>query len=115
MKCVECGSEANISGPAPSFKMRGYDTRGIVFAQCPLCEWFQWFSYGSGVLLGRESGTMNFSMDGDMWCATRIGFTNLQESNAGFGKTKREAAQNLVDCEHASDVSESRKMLGGER
>lgn len=36
-----------------------------------------------------------FSRDGNMWCAHRPDFVNLQESPCGFGETKREAAGEL--------------------
>lgn len=39
---------------------------------------------------------IRYCMDGNMWCATRADFINLQESNAGFGETKEAA---LVDLE----------------
>lgn len=35
-------------------------------------------------------------MEGDRWCATRADFTNLQESNAGFGETCLEAIAELL-------------------
>ena len=34
--------------------------------------------------------------DGDMWCATKNDFVNLQESPAGFGETIREALTALA-------------------
>jgi hypothetical protein len=34
--------------------------------------------------------------DGNMWCATPPGFTNLQESVGGFGETKLEAMADLA-------------------
>lgn len=34
--------------------------------------------------------------DGNMWCATGPGFTNLQESPAGLGETKLEAMAELA-------------------
>ncbi len=36
-------------------------------------------------------------MDGNMWCAVNPDFTNLQESPAGFGKTKEDAIAQLKD------------------
>lgn len=42
---------------------------------------------------------INVNLDGDMWCAFRDGFTNLQESLAGFGKTPNEAVNNLIEQE----------------
>lgn len=108
MRCKECGSNMRIGAPAPSFFMRGYDTTGIIHWQCTVCEWYQWYSGTSpNVLLGREAGTINFDMDGNQWCATRIGFTNLQEWEAGFGSTKREAALALVAAEEADIAKES--------
>jgi hypothetical protein len=39
---------------------------------------------------------VRLEMDGDAWCATGPGFANLQESPAGFGKTKLEAMSALA-------------------
>lgn len=36
-----------------------------------------------------------FDMDGDHWCAKPLWFTNLQDHDAGFGKTRLEAAADL--------------------
>lgn len=36
---------------------------------------------------------LDLEMDGGMWCAKGHDFINLQESHAGFGKTRREAAE----------------------
>jgi len=38
----------------------------------------------------------NLFMDGTDWCATGLGFQNLQESPNGFGKTAREALTGLA-------------------
>lgn len=38
---------------------------------------------------------INVKLDGDMWCAFKDDFINLQESDAGFGKTPREAVESL--------------------
>lgn len=40
---------------------------------------------------------VNVFLDGDAWCATLDGFINLQESVAGFGKTPRDAVENLLE------------------
>lgn len=40
-----------------------------------------------------------YEKDGDMWCCHRRDFVNLQESLAGFGKTKEEALQDLLNKE----------------
>jgi len=37
----------------------------------------------------------NLTLDGNAWCATRMDFSNLQESPAGFGDTKLEAMAEL--------------------
>jgi len=39
---------------------------------------------------------INVYIDGNSWCAVRDDFTNLQESNAGFGKTPQEAVNELI-------------------
>jgi hypothetical protein len=41
---------------------------------------------------------IDLSMDGDMWCAVFRDFQNLQESPAGFGKTRKEAVIELINC-----------------
>jgi hypothetical protein len=38
---------------------------------------------------------INVQKDGDMWCAFRDGFINLQESEAAFGDTPEQAVQYL--------------------
>lgn len=42
---------------------------------------------------------VNVFMDGNMWCAVRDGFTNIQECPAGFGQTPDEAFENLDEQE----------------
>jgi len=42
---------------------------------------------------------INVYMDGNAWCATRDDFIDLQQSNAGFGDTPREAVKNLLESE----------------
>lgn len=39
---------------------------------------------------------IRLELDGSKWCATGPGFTNLQESPAGFGDTKLEAMAELA-------------------
>lgn len=43
-----------------------------------------------------KSGSVNFSIDGNMMCCTRPNFINLQESIAGFGASNHEAAVDLL-------------------
>ena len=42
---------------------------------------------------------VRFIRDGNMWCAFLPGFENLQESDAGFGATQREAEADLKSKE----------------
>lgn len=92
---------------APSHFMRG---------PCPNCGW-PTSTYGGGWTCHNDycpSSACNFAcsagktpewwetqvnvfIDGDAWCATLDGFTNLQESVAGFGKTPRDAVENLLE------------------
>ena len=38
-----------------------------------------------------------FKMDGDQWCCHFFNFTNPQEDIAGFGGTKKEALEDLLE------------------
>lgn len=40
-------------------------------------------------------GPITITRDGDQWCAVGPGFTNLQESPAGFGDTPEQAVSRL--------------------
>ena len=51
----------------------------------------------------KRTGKITIQLDGNMWCATREGFTNLQESLSGFGKTEIEAAEDLIKDENTKD------------
>lgn len=42
---------------------------------------------------------MNVMKDGNAWCAFRDGFINLQESEAAYGDTPKEAVKNLRELE----------------
>jgi hypothetical protein len=44
---------------------------------------------------------IDYSIDGDQWCATLPDFTNLQESPAGFGYDKESARLDLERQESA--------------
>lgn len=44
----------------------------------------------------KEVGLFNLFLDQNMWCATFSDFTNLQESQAGFGDTALEAFADLA-------------------
>lgn len=45
---------------------------------------------------GPRADQIRFIKDGDMWCAFMPGFENLQESDAGFGKTQGDAKRELA-------------------
>lgn len=42
-----------------------------------------------------EELALKFSTDGDQWMCFLEGFTNLEESLAGFGCSRKEAAEDL--------------------
>ena len=52
---------------------------------------------------GPEQDAIRFIRDGNMWCAFMPGFENLQESNAGFGKTQAAAELDLRNREKRDD------------
>lgn len=54
-----------------------------------------------------SKGEFILKMDGDMWCAHRPSFINIQESNVGFGKTPSDAIKDLIDVESKEDVFEA--------
>lgn len=43
-----------------------------------------------------DNKEISIYMDGDMWCAVRSDFINLQESLAGFGETPTLALEKLL-------------------
>lgn len=49
--------------------------------------------------------------DGNMWCAHRESFTNLQESQCGFGETDRKAFMQLADNEQSEFVKLQQEEL----
>lgn len=49
---------------------------------------------------------INIFLDGNAWCATRDGFINLQESNAGFGNTPHKAVLDLIEYESKEELPE---------
>lgn len=61
---------------------------------------------------------VRYFQDGKLWCATFNDFINLQESPAGFGKTKEQALAdlrfNLVWERKAKDAVESYQQKRGE-
>ena len=55
-----------------------------------------------------ENRTIIIKRDGDMWCAHRDDFVNLQESVAEFGVCESEALHNLLAAE--MDVSRNEML-----
>jgi hypothetical protein len=51
---------------------------------------------------GPSFNGIRFVRDGNMWCAFRSDFENLQESAAGFGETQALAEADLCACELAA-------------
>lgn len=49
---------------------------------------------------------VSYFRDGDMWCATRPGFINIQESPCGFGDDKEAALKELLIAEELERVIE---------
>ena len=52
-----------------------------------------------------------YEMDGDQWCAHFDDFTNLQESQAGFGYTKEEALKALEESMEIESTPEIPKRI----
>jgi hypothetical protein len=52
-----------------------------------------------------NSEKINLILDGNLWCAYRDGFINLQESNAGFGDTPNDAINDLksIECKESNN------------
>jgi hypothetical protein len=44
-----------------------------------------------------ESIIFEFEMDGNQWCCHLVGFIDLQNSPAGFGNTRKEALESLLE------------------
>lgn len=96
--------------------------RGIsmhkILGPCPMCG-NQTFDYGGGWACRNDyckygvpqivcnngnypkwwDTDINVMLDGNAWCAYRDGFTNLQESIAGFGDTPQMAINDLIKNE----------------
>ena len=43
--------------------------------------------------------SIKVELDGNAWCATREGFTNMMECPVGFGETPQEAIDQLIKDE----------------
>ncbi len=50
---------------------------------------------GKGSLFFTAEETSRVFMDGDLWCAVFPGFRDLQQDFAGFGRTPKEAREEL--------------------
>ena len=53
---------------------------------------------------GPGPNDIRFVRDGNMWCAFMPGFENLQESDAGFGKTQDAAERDLIARTRSKDT-----------
>ena len=51
----------------------------------------------------QSNETITIQKDGNMWCAFRESFINLQESLSGFGDTAQEALNELLKEEANND------------
>lgn len=84
--CPKCGSRTSNYGG-------GYSCHSD---SCPMsaCN----FVCNNGGIPDWWETVIDVKLDGDAWCATGHGFVNLQESDAGFGATPREAVEALRNC-----------------
>lgn len=84
--CPRCGGVTVSYGSAYSCNNWWCQNNSGVFACRPDRE-PDWWNTGVSV-----------QKDGNSWCATRHDFINLQESDAGFGDTIKEAVDDLRAC-----------------
>ena len=82
--CPRCGSSTSTYGSAYSCHSDYCSNSANVFACAPdpTPEW-----WNTGVSVKKDGGS---------WCATKEGFVNLQESEAGFGDTPNDAVDDLL-------------------
>ena len=85
------------AGAPKSWDMDMCGQIGYVCKRCGTCGWGPGTS--PGLICSYENGDISVEMDGNMWCAKRRGFINLQESPAGFGPTRHEAIDDLLATE----------------
>jgi len=98
--CDLCGREVH---PLDAHMGRINDKLGTAHIDC----WNEYVRNGAVNKVSNKS--VIIKRDGNMWCAHRDDFTNLQESTAEFGRTEKEALDNLVTEEMSIDRKE---MLG---
>lgn len=82
--CPQCGSPTSNYGGSFSCHDDYCPNSASMFV-CGPEKYPEWWDKGINVIL-----------DGNAWCATGPEFVNLQESNAGFGATPREAVAELL-------------------
>ena len=58
----------------------------------------------------KNSLEITVKKDGAAWCANRINFINLQESDAGFGESPLEAVGALLIIENEKEIERCKKM-----
>jgi ribosomal protein L37E len=81
--CPRCGSRTSSYGGGMDCHKPYCANNSDVFAHRadPFPEWW--------------NTDVQVYVDGDMWCAVGDGFTNIQESPCGFGRTPNEAVKEL--------------------
>jgi hypothetical protein len=84
--CPDCGAPTHTYGSSWACvnDFCGKHVSRIVCNNGPRPEWW--------------NTEINVFKDGDAWCATGAGFINLQESDAGFGRTPQAAVQQLREA-----------------
>jgi len=63
---------------------------------------------GQAIQFLKDNNEMRIDMDGNAWCVYGKDFTNIMESNCGFGDTVLEALTEYVkDCENRVFIKEN--------
>lgn len=93
--CPTCQSNGCMTIGASAPRTFDMDMMGQIGWTCRYCGTRGWGP--RGLVCTYEPGPIGVTLDGDMWCATETAtFTNLQESPAGFGRTRLEAVKELT-------------------
>lgn len=79
------------------------DRSGEMSYECKTCkQWATGPGTSPGLICSYGPSPFDLFVDGNMWCATRPDFINLQESTAGFGPTRPEAIKDCIKNEIAA-------------
>ena len=93
-----CMKVGGVGGP----RLFDMDMVGQIGYECRYCGTRGWGPGTSpGLICSYEPRDISLEMDGNAWCAKRSSFVNLQESLAGFGASRLEAAKDLLRQEAA--------------